>query len=681
MSWSNIGQYTAFFWGLVLATRLGWLFVNEGVSALWPNAGVGLAAFALLRWRALPLVIGGCLVGELWSSSSLTRGLMGTATNTLAPLLAWIVLERWQRFRPPVDGPARCLAWCIGGAVCGLVSSVLGILLLMGLQSFDHPLVTMRTWALSDAIAVWIVGSPILAAHALPEIRFRPWARPDWLAMVGLCLVAAHLAFDGLAGGGEYAWMQYLPVPVLMGMALRFGFSGAAIGSFFMGVATLWALLSGLGPGRRPNEDMTLMLQLSLAVPALTSLATGALIDDRNRKEQALVEAERAAQAANRSKSQFLANMSHEIRTPMNGIIGLTNLALANLPAGDVRDQLEGVRFSSESLLHLLNDILDSSKIEAGKLELAPVEFDLRATVSGVVAGLQQSADAKGLKISLEIDNNVPEWCYGDDLRLRQILFNLINNAIKFTHEGGVRVEVFGRGPGPAGALGVELVEFAVVDTGIGISETAIQRIFTAFEQADTSTTRKYGGTGLGLSIAMRLARMMGGGIRVESEVGRGSRFSCEIRLERRERPPAQAREPVESLSALPALKILVAEDNRVNSWLIASLLSAGGHAVTVASDGERAVEAALEGGFDCILMDVQMPELDGLEATRRLRGAGVRIPIYALTALAMEGDRENCEQAGMNGHLAKPIDLTQLHRALTEVASSRGLGVAYRDG
>ncbi|MBI4876756.1 MAG: response regulator [Acidobacteria bacterium] len=398
---------------------------------------------------------------------------------------------------------------------------------------------------------------------------------------------------------------------------------------------------------------------------------------ERKRSQQELRQAKQSAEAANRAKSQFLANMSHEMRTPMTGVLGMLDLTLESELSATQRQHLEIARSSADSLLFLLNDILDFSKIEAGRLEVASIPFQLRRCVEEAVQTLAMQALAKGLGFGSEIDSEAPETLLGDPLRLRQILVNLVGNAVKFTDSGWVslRVEVLCRGE-----AGVEL-RFAVTDTGIGIPKDKLEPIFDPFSQLDGSTTRRYGGTGLGLSISARLAELMGGRIRAESEPGRGSTFSFTARF--RTDPAGAAVEPLLGAGTRPSgqapqaglarrrsLRILVAEDNPVNQKLVDCLLRKEGHQATIVASGVAAVSAARERVFDLILMDVQMPELDGLEATGAIRrseaSTGARVPIVAMTAFAMAEDRETCLRAGMDDYLTKPLSFATL-RAMLE--------------
>ncbi len=380
------------------------------------------------------------------------------------------------------------------------------------------------------------------------------------------------------------------------------------------------------------------------------------------------------AEAAASAKSQFLASMSHEIRTPMNGILGVLGLILDDPLPAKQRERAQIALASAEGLLAILNDILDFSKLEAAQIRLHEEAVDLRALIGQVMDLMSPNAARKGLQLGHRVAAAVPRLVRADPVRLRQILTNLLSNATKFTDRGEIAVRVDWSGTAAAGELVIE-----VEDTGIGIAEDQLGSIFERFTQADTSLARRAGGTGLGLAISAQLAELMGGRIRVRSVLGMGSTFRLEIPAVATTAAPQPSGERA-GRGTTPPMRVLLAEDHRTNQYVILAYLRSAGHEVAVVSNGAEAVEAAAGGDFDVVLMDVQMPVMDGLAATaaiRRLPGAAATVPVVALTASAMPGDCEACLAAGMTAYLTKPITPAMLYAALHEIHLAHGGAVA----
>jgi signal transduction histidine kinase/ActR/RegA family two-component response regulator len=402
------------------------------------------------------------------------------------------------------------------------------------------------------------------------------------------------------------------------------------------------------------------------------------MVDNQHQAMEQLKEARRQAESASQAKGEFLARMSHEIRTPLNAIIGLTDIVLQNSLEDEQRDCLETVGESAQHLLGIVNDVLDFSKIEARKLELHPVHFDLRQSLAATMRALEAQALCKDLDLSLEVASEVPRLLLGDSARLRQVLVNLVGNAIKFTKKGGIRVSVGVMEPLPgAGDAGAIILRFAVEDSGIGVPPEDQARLFDAFAQGSGARANGIRGTGLGLAICKQLVGMMGGEIELLSEAGRGSVFYFTVRFGPGD--PSQvidSRHGEDMAPAVKPLRVLVAEDNPLNARMVGLQLARLGHVAEFAADGRAAVAMLAASDFDLVLMDIEMPGMDGVAATECIRrgdtGKAKRgVPIIALTAHAFVEQREACLQAGMNDFIAKPVNIRQLREVIGRVAGA----------
>jgi len=389
------------------------------------------------------------------------------------------------------------------------------------------------------------------------------------------------------------------------------------------------------------------------------------------RSREISILAKETAERALLYKSEFLANMSHEIRTPINGIIGMSEF-LANTELTSRQEEyVRIIRSSANSLLNLINDILDFSKLEARKIEMEQIDFDLTEIVEDTIKSISFKTTDKGLSLTLDMDSRISQVVVGDPTRLRQIILNLLSNAVKFTEKGGINVklDLMGR------TKNTQKIKFRIIDTGIGISDEGKKKLFKSFSQVDASTTRTYGGTGLGLAISWSLVEMMGGDIGVESEIGNGSVFWFTVvlkksKMERLSKKNGTDQSNMKTIKT-PKLNILLAEDNMVNQKVASIHLQKMGHNVIVANNGKLAIEKFKENSYDIVLMDVQMPEMDGFESTKRIRQFEKeqkiqdKTPIIAMTANAMRGDKEKCIMAGMDDYISKPFTAESLMKIL----------------
>ncbi|MER2562606.1 MAG: ATP-binding protein [Myxococcaceae bacterium] len=521
---------------------------------------------------------------------------------------------------------------------------------------------TQRAW--QSAAGTASVG--LVAALSLVAVRFRAN-----LGVVATCLLGfgvAMAATMGMMSGSEgltsIFWISSAPLVAMAVGGRRAGFvtlalSVVAIALAHYGIEHHWlapALIKERTFGTKLVSMLGVVVTLFFLVRAYET-ETQASIQRLKEQNRQLEEARAEAERANTAKSNFLATISHEIRTPLNGVTGMVALLADEKDPKRVKEGLGIMQQSADTLLAVINDVLDISKIESNHLELESIAFAPRTELQLVVNLVQPRAAEVHTEVELMVAPTVPAWLKGDPTRFRQIALNLVSNAVKFSAGGLVscRLDIYGP----------ELL-LEIIDNGIGMSSEVVSKLFTPFSQADASTTRRFGGTGLGLAIAQRLIQAMKGTIQVDSQLGVGSCFVVRIPYEETQAPPSQA-----AVTRQPGpCRVLVVEDNPVNQLVVRRLLESMGHEVTLAADGRKGLEVSEGQTFDLVLMDCHMPVMDGFDAAKAMRERGVKTPIYALTAAVSTEDRERCLAAGMNDLLPKPLRLERLKEVLALVSS-----------
>jgi signal transduction histidine kinase/ActR/RegA family two-component response regulator len=589
------------------------------------------------------------------------------------------VVAVWWLIRDVYPGP-RSTGWLVASILFVLFRFVVGILY----NRSKRPQEDARLWGGLFALCTFVYG----LQWGYAGTALFPVDHPNLQVIITAIIIGTAAGAFPFVLSLRWVYTSHL-VPTMAPFALYMIYLGTPehvlvgiLSLLFVAIMTF----SSLGISRHVTENLSSRFKQTLMAEEINEAnrLLRSEIGERKRAEKELElarqtaeEAQRTAEAASHAKSQFLANMSHEIRTPLNGVLGMTELLLGTELEQDQRQLATIAHRSAETLLAIIGDILDLSKIEAGAFELEDVAFNLRETLIQAVELITPNASAKGLKVSHVIPPDLPMMFRGDSVRLRQVLTNLLSNAVKFTHRGSITLSVERL---EAGAED-ELLCFSVEDTGVGITSEARDLIFNAFVQADGSSTRRYGGTGLGLTICRELVTMMGGRIWVESTPGKGSTFSFTARFRLSTQAP-EAR-PSHQAEVTPAFaykgRILLAEDNLVNQKVGVAMLEKLGCRVDVANNGKEAVEAVKTNAYDLVLMDCQMPEMDGFAATAEIRrieeNHGKHLPIIALTAHATESDRKSCLVAGMDDYLAKPYKLAQLNAVLDQHIKSGRAG------
>ncbi len=646
-----------------------WTTSTGGLAVLWPCNGILAAALLLLSPRPAVIVAGMCGVLDLLcaylSGSPFSRAALIAGCDVAEAVLAAVLVRRFCGAALDMTSVVRVRNFVLLAALpSSLLMGTLGSIL-----AFEQDFTRLwAAWVLGDFLGL-ITGAPT----ALMLARFKRFNVDAPAGAVERTVLLLGLGIITLGLFSTPTPLLWVIFPVGLLTVIRISAPYATLGVLIIAVISTGLTVRGLGPIAATMADhinsRVLLLQAFLSTTLLSALILASVLAQRARAQAGLRRALAAAHRARReaveaagAKGRFLAVMSHEMRTPLNGIIGYTQLLSArkDLPA-DAREQVAVMQTSSQVLLALINDVLDYSRAESGRLELSIEAFNLPQAVQETVEAVRPSLAGRPVRLVVDVDAVRDQWRRGDQRRLSQILLNLLSNAIKFTDRGAITVSALAQGDG-------SVVRLMVEDTGIGVPPDKLDSLFTPFFQADSGDRRNFNGAGLGLTIIQSLAALMGGTVGAESQEGQGSRFWVDL-------PLPFAEPPVAAELAAPTLpdpeqppRVLVVDDHPVNRQVAMLMLDAAGFSVDTACNGAEAVEAVQARTYDAVFMDLHMPVMDGLAATRAIRGlqgASAQTPIIAMTAAAMPEDLARCDDAGMDGHIAKPIE----HAALLEAA------------
>lgn len=647
--------------------------MNKFATLIWPPTGIALTALLLFDEPLWPAIfLAATLVNWVTGAPIFVAALIGVG-NTLEAVIGARLIRRDGDFRPGLSRLTDVYHLIFYGAILStIVSATIGVFALWfgGILVTAQLVPTWLQWWVGDAAAgltvtplLLIFGDFLLTRRPLPTVR----RMAEFAIFLLVMILASFIVLGGIAGQEIGPFIkEYFLFPVLLWGTMRFGQFGSAPVTFVIAEIGLYSTALGTGPFSGPIHQAN-MIQLIVfnAVIATTGLILGAAVSERESEKK-------SAQAANAAKSAFLANMSHEIRTPLGAILGFSELLVSGKTRdADKQSALEAIKRNGTMLSKLINEVLDLSKIEAGKLQIERAAASFSELISDIKTLPSLEASAKNLRFTIECNEPLPATITTDILRLRQVLLNIIGNAIKFTEAGEIGVTVQMAGEGEARRL-----MFRIEDTGLGISDDQKEHLFQPFHQADASITRKFGGTGLGLALSKRLAKALGGDVVLESgRTQKGTSFIITIdpgeisgRWKADEKAPAP-RILADTRSRLKGRNILVVDDNHDNLIMVKKILELEGATVDTAKNGLEALNSAKRISYSVILMDLQMPQMDGFTATQELRRSGYSRPIIALTAHAMREERNRCLANGFNEHICKPIELASLLDVIARIS------------